>query len=350
MSKNAVRCRSLSLSYGETVALADLDLEVQAGEILAVIGPSGCGKTSLLRLIAGFERPTAGMISLDDKIVAGPGVFDPPEIRGVGMVFQDYALFPHLNVLDNVAFGLNPAPDRQTNARSLLTLVGLEAHASRFPHELSGGERQRVALARALAPRPILILLDEPFSNLDSDRRLQMREEVRAILKTMTATAIFVTHDQEEALFMGDQLAVMRQGRLEQFGQPEEIFHRPASRFVAEFMGQTDFLPGTITAEGIQTEVGLLLQPSNFRPGQQVDVAFRADDVTFEHHPDGNALVLARNFKGSHNLYRLRLPSGRLLHVAQPHALIFKPGTRVRVEANPGHPLACFPNGTAEDP
>jgi iron(III) transport system ATP-binding protein len=351
MTEPAVRCQNLAKEFDLYPALNGLDLHVDPGEVLTVIGPSGCGKTTLLRLIAGFERPTSGRIILGGQEVAGPGRFIPPEHRGVGMVFQDFALFPHFTVEENVAFGLPQANGKRHDAvRSMLRLVGLERLRARYPHELSGGERQRVALARALTPRPILLLLDEPFSNLDADRRAQMREEVRAILTSTHSTAIFVTHDQEEALFMGDRLAVLRDGLLEQAGTPEDIFHRPQTRFVAEFMGETYFLPGKVTAAGIETEIGLLRQSVNLAEGKSLDVAFRADDVYLKADPTGEALVLARHFKGAHNLYRVRLPSGRLIRAARPHTDVLKPGTRVQVRAAPGHPLACFLGGLAVNP
>lgn len=347
MSDFAVRCLDLSKAFNGVRALEGLDLSVHRNEILAVVGPSGCGKTTLLRLIAGFERPDRGQVILGERVVADPFHAVPPEQRGVGMVFQDYALFPHLDVTGNVAFGLNglAGDARQDQVRSMLKLIGLQHLAQRYPHELSGGERQRVALARALAPRPILVLLDEPFSNLDADRRTVMREEVRAILKGIGATAIFVTHDQEEALFIGDRLAVFNAGQLDQIGTPEQIFHQPETRFVADFMGQTDFLPGTITPEGVQTEIGLLEQRVALPPGTEVEVTFRADDVQFTQHPEGDSLILARHFKGALNIYRLRLPSGRLIHALQPHTLMLKPGTPVFVRAAPGHELACFHDG-----
>jgi iron(III) transport system ATP-binding protein len=284
--------------------------------------------------------------------VTNSQVFVPPERRDIGMVFQDHALFPHLTVFENVAFGLAGRPKEtvRSEAGSMLKLVGLERLAERYPHELSGGERQRVALARALAPQPIVILLDEPFSSLDADRRTQIREEVRAILKGIGATAIFVTHDQEEALFMGDRLAVFNRGRLEQIGTPETIFHRPATRFVAEFMGHTDFLPGEVTPAGILTEIGLLPQKIDLPVGEKVEIAFRADDVSIRPQQDAQAMVLARHFKGALNLYRLRLPSGQLVHALQPHTHIFPPGTRVAVSADPGHALACFHEGRAVAP
>ena len=342
MNEVAVVCSHLTKTYdGKTAALYDLNLEVRRGEILAVLGPSGCGKTTTLRLIAGFLAPDSGEITIGGQLVAGRGHSVPPEKRGVGMVFQEHALFPHLSVKDNIAFGLKRG-DSGKQGEYLLKLVGLEALAERFPHELSGGERQRVALARALAIKPVLILLDEPFSNLDADRRARIREDVRAILKTTGSTAIFVTHDQEEALYMGDRLAVLNEGRLEQIGAPEEIFHTPRTRFVAEFMGNTDFLPGRVCPEGIETELGLVQQQVDYPVGTEVELALRFDDVSFEVDEKAGSMVLARHFKGAYNIYRLRLPSWRLLHAMKSHVEMIRPGSPVRVKLAPGHPLACF--------
>ncbi len=347
MNTIAVRCENLSKAYSDARAVNDINLNVHTGEILALLGPSGCGKTTTLRLIAGFERPDSGQVEIGGQIVAGPGRFIPPERRGVGMVFQDYAIFPHLTVFQNVIYGVSkqkPSQMRET-ALMMLKLVGMERFAERYPHELSGGERQRVALARALAPRPILLLMDEPFSSLDADLRVQVREQVRGILKTMQATAIFVTHDQEEALYMGDRLAVFKKGRMEQIGLPEEIFQTPSTRFVAEFMGSTDFLAGEVTPDGILTELGLLSQKVELPAGAQVEIAMRPDDVTFEPQAQGRAMVLERMFRGTHNLYLLRLPSGHLLHTYQPHTRQIKPGTRAQVYINAGHDLAIFHQG-----
>lgn len=347
MSEVAVECTQLTKVYdGETTALYDLNLSVRKGEILAVLGPSGCGKTTSLRLIAGFIRPDDGEIRIGGELVAGKSRFAPPEKRGVGMVFQEHALFPHLTARENVSFGLSKkTPAQQVNY--LLKLVGLDHLAERYPHELSGGERQRVALARALATKPVLILLDEPFSNLDADRRMRIREEVRAILKTTGSTAIFVTHDQEEAMYMGDRLAVLNQGRLEQIGTPEEIFHTPKTRFVAEFMGNTDFLPGKIVADGIETELGVIPQRMALPVGSEVELALRFDDVDFCLDEKSASMVLARHFKGAYNIYRLRLPSGRLVHAMKRHTERLRPGAPVHITLNPGHLLACFHDGQA---
>lgn len=351
MNTDAVKTLNLSKYISPTFSIENLNLSVSEGEILTLVGPSGCGKTTTLRLIAGFERPDSGQIIIGGRSVSDSKKHVPPEKRGVGMVFQDYALFPHLTVLENVSFGLPSKRNgrhKHIDPMNMIRLVGLEALASRYPHELSGGESQRVALARALAPKPILILLDEPFSNLDADLRSQMREEVRVILKGIKATAIFVTHDQEEALYIGDRLAVLHSGKLEQVGVPEDVFQNPATRFVAEFMGDTDFLLGTVKKDGIETEIGFLPQPVDQPIGTQVEVAIRPDDIDFEPSQGSDSMILARHFRGAFNIYRLRLPSGRLLHAYESHQKIYKPGTPVRISIQPGHPLSCFKITTPE--
>jgi iron(III) transport system ATP-binding protein len=325
-------------------AVNDVSFELSSGEILALVGPSGCGKTTTLRIIAGLERPDSGLVCLNERVVASESVFIPPEKRGVGMVFQDHALFPHLTVSENIAFGLrgkSPA-EIKTTVGEMLHLVGLLPLAKRYPHALSGGERQRVALARALAPRPVLVLMDEPFSSLDADLRTEMREHVRRILKSMQATVVFVTHDQEEALYMGDRLAVLQQGRLEQIGTPEEIFYESNTRFVAEFMGDSDFLNGKVTRGGIQTEIGLLGQIVDLPVATPVQIALRADDIDFQMDGSGNSIILERFFRGAFNLYRLRLDSGQTLHAFTDHTRIIPVGTRVRTFISAEHPLTIF--------
>jgi iron(III) transport system ATP-binding protein len=342
MSKIAIECHGITKQFNGTLATNDLDLSVQQGDILAVVGPSGCGKTTLLRLIAGFENPDAGEIFIQEQKVAERSWSMPPEQRGVGMVFQESALFPHLTVRQNVSFGLNGQSDKVSIVQKELERVGLLRYENRYPHQLSGGERQRVALARALAPKPVLILLDEPFSNLDAELREVMREEVRDILKSTGTTTLFVTHDQEEALFMGDQLAVFNQGRVEQTGYPEEIFQCPATRFVADFMGQTNFLPANTTSEGLSSEVGFIYQRIPGRVGENIDLVLRPDDVAFKANEAGLAVIDARIYKGDRYIYRLRLPSGHILHSAKCHTYKFPVGSRVDVFINPGHDLAWF--------
>lgn len=325
-------------------AVNDISFTLEEGEILALVGPSGCGKTTTLRLIAGLERPDSGTILLNDRVVASDSVFVPPEARGVGMVFQDYALFPHLTVYENVAFGLRgkkPAEIRSI-VGEMLHMVGLLSFSKRYLHELSGGERQRVALARALAPRPVLVLMDEPFSSLDADLRAGMREHVRSILKAMRATVVFVTHEQEEALFMGDRLAVLKKGRLEQIGSPEEIFHHSRTRFVAEFMGDSDFLPGVAVPGGIQTEIGFHEQSVDMPVSSPVEVALRGDDVDFATEGEANSVIMERFFRGAFNLYRLRLDSGTVVHAFSDHTKILPVGARVRTVISAEHPLSIF--------
>lgn len=325
-------------------AVNDVSFELSDSEILALVGPSGCGKTTTLRLIAGLERPDSGLIRLNDRVVASDSVFIPPEKRGMGMVFQDHALFPHLTVYENVAFGLRgkTLSEVRTMVGEMLHMVGLLSYSKRYPHELSGGERQRVALARALAPRPVLVLMDEPFSSLDADLRAGVREHVRGILKSMRATVIFVTHDQEEALYMGDRLAVMQRGELEQIGTPEAIFHESNTRFVSQFMGDSDFLKGVVVPGGIQTQIGFLKQEVDLPFSTAVEIAIRADDVDFLVDGSGNSLIIDRFFRGAFNLYRLRLDTGQVVHAINPHTNVLPVGTRVQAFISAEHPLTVF--------
>jgi iron(III) transport system ATP-binding protein len=327
-------------------AVDGLTLGVERGQILALLGPSGCGKTTTLRLIAGFEAPDTGQVLIGGRTMADAarGLAVPPEERGVGVVFQDYALFPHLTVEDNVGFGLHALSREQRRQRvgSILELVGLLEFATRYPHELSGGQQQRVAVARALAPAPALILLDEPFSNLDADLRAQMRDEVEKVLRGTGTTAVFVTHDQEEAFTIADVVGVLDRGRLEQLASPETIYHHPATPFVAEFVGAADFLPGIVTSEGIVTEIGVFGNVEGREPGEKVRVMIRPDDITFVPAEDGEAVIIRRSFRGSENLYCLGLPSGHRVHSSQPSAAAFATGLRVRPEAHVLH-VVTFP-------
>jgi iron(III) transport system ATP-binding protein len=327
-------------------AVEGLSLAVERGEILALLGPSGCGKTTTLRLIAGFETPDTGRVIIGDRVMADAerGLAVPPEERGVGVVFQDYALFPHLTVEDNVAFGLHALPrdQRRQRVRAVLDLVGMLDLASRYPHEISGGQQQRVAVARALAPAPALILLDEPFSNLDADLRAQMRDEVEKVLRGTGTTAVFVTHDQEEAFTIADSVGVLNAGRLEQLAPPEAIYHHPATPFVAEFVGAADFLPGIVTSEGVVTEVGVFGNVEGREPGEKVKVMIRPDDITFIPAQDGEAVILRRYFRGPETLYCLGLASGHRVHSSQPSAAAFPTGMRVRPEAHVLH-VVTFP-------
>ena len=314
-----------------TAAVDNVSLQLQAGQMGVLIGPSGCGKTTLLRAVAGLEKISAGSISINDITVSGDGVHLPPEARRIGMVFQDYALFPHLNVAQNIAFGLHrwPADKQRARVNDVLALVGLENSGQRFAHELSGGQQQRVALARALAPQPQLLLLDEPFSNLDVDLRERLAHELRSILKLANTTALFVTHDQLEAFALGDVIGVMHQGKLQQWDDAYHLYHRPATRFVAEFIGHGVFAPAQLRLEGdslvLQTPLGELREDLAQNDGEQVlgdcDVLLRADDIVHDDAAQVKAKIIRKAFRGSEFLYTLLLDSGQTLmaHVPSHH-------------------------------
>lgn len=324
----------LQLQYpnSEHPAVDQVSLGLQPGEIGVLIGPSGCGKTSLLRAVAGLEQVSGGEIRVAGQVVSSRSSHLAPELRRMGMVFQDYALFPHLDVAGNVAFGLHDLPARQRAERvaEVLALVGLTGSQSAYLHQLSGGQQQRVALARALAPRPQLLLLDEPFSNLDVELRERLAQEVRSILKTAQATALFVTHDQLEAFAVGDTIGVMHQGHLLQWDDAYTLYHRPATRFVAEFIGHGVFAPATIRQLGgqtvVQTPLGDLTDvsecplPSAYTDGE-CDVLLRADDIVHDDDAPVKAEIVRKFFRGSEFLYTLRLASGEAImaHVPSHH-------------------------------
>jgi iron(III) transport system ATP-binding protein len=327
----ALRIAGLAKRYGAVEAVAGLDLEVDRGSLCALLGPSGCGKTTTLRLIAGLERPDRGQISIGEQVVCGGGAFVPPEKRRIGMVFQDYALFPHLDVAGNVAYGLGRGGDRE-RVGEVLELVGLGGLGGRPVHELSGGQQQRVALARALAPTPELVLLDEPFSNLDAGLRERLRDEVADILREAGVTALFVTHDQAEALSIAETVGVMRDGRLEQVGTPEEIYSRPASRWLASFVGEIEVVPGRAEDGRVNFELGSL--PAEGGVEGDVDVLIRPESVAIGISGPQNAAeaeVVGRRFYGHDQLVELRLASGRMVRSRRLGFPSWHPGDRVRV-------------------
>jgi iron(III) transport system ATP-binding protein len=320
-------------------AVDRLSLELQKGEILALLGPSGCGKTTTLRLIAGFERPDAGVVEIAGKIVADGRLSVPPERRGVGVVFQEYTLFPHLTVDENVLFGLRhlAVQERLRRRREMLDMVGLGSFAQRYPHELSGGQQQRVALARALAPRPAVLLLDEPFSNLDAHLRGQMLQEVHLILRQLETTAVFVTHDHQEAFMVADRVGVLNGGHLEQLSCPEEVYRRPGTRFVARFVGQANFLTGRVVRSAIMTDIGPFPKPFGLAEGATVELMIRPHHLELRSDATGSAVVVSRRFRGADTLVVVQLPSGVTLDSYQPSTCRFPIGERVTVGAKPCH-------------
>ena len=363
MNQPVLRCTELTRVFNGSSAVLGLNLEVAQGEVLALLGPSGCGKTTTLRLIAGFEAPDAGTIEVSGRIVAGPDTLVPPEKRQIGMVFQDYALFPHLSVEDNVAYGVqkndgshNPR-DRSSQRRRLhrraarvttvLSMVDLSHLRSRMPHELSGGEQQRVALARALAPEPKILLLDEPFSNLDAKLRQQVREEVKEILTLSKVTGIFVTHDQEEALYIGDRVAVLNHGRLEQVDTPQSVYQFPATTFVAGFVGVADFLSATFADGMLHTEAGLVPQSKAPTPLNDLEVLVRPEDVAFEPMESGQGRLISGRYQGTFSLYRILMDSGETVHSLKPNLKTYPMGTRVQVKLEPSGDLVCYHRGRA---
>lgn len=331
---------SISKHFEGVSAVEQFSLEVNEGEFITLLGPSGCGKTTTLRLLAGFEQPDSGSISIGGDIVANQKHYLPAEKRRVGMVFQDYALFPHLDVADNVSFGLNGnKKERHKRVEEMLSLVGLDAYGQRMPYELSGGQQQRVALARALAPQPDIILLDEPFSNLDAALRVQVRGEVRTILRAAGTTTIFVTHDQEEALSLSDRIAVLFDGKLHQVGTPFELYTRPSSRQVASFIGEANFIPAQ--AEGTRADSPLgkvrLLTPKN----GDVEVLIRPDMLHLLPTDEGTpAVVIWREYYGHNQRIGLQLADGTELIARADTQIMYNVGQNVRVSVYA--PLLAF--------
>ena len=334
----AVRCVGLAKRFGATVAVREASFEVGRGALMALLGPSGGGKTTLLRMIAGFESPDEGSIEIDGRTMVNGRTPVPPEQRRVGMVFQDFALFPHLSVRDNVAFGAPKGPDRDERVASVLLLVGLESSGERMPHQLSGGEQQRVALARALAPRPAVVLLDEPFSNLDAALRARVRDEVRQILRAADTAAVFVTHDQDEAFGLADQVGILLDNTVVQVGTPEDVYLHPASLDVARFLGEANVLDGVASGGSVVCELGTLAIGGDAGLTGPVKVAVRPE--TLRLHPDPEdgpsvtAEVVGREFHGIYKLVTLRLPSGTTLSAVMGLHVPATVGESVQVGVN----------------
>ncbi len=337
MSAPVIRCKRLTKRFGDVVAVDAVDLDIWHGEIVAALGESGCGKTTLLRLIAGFETPTDGRVEILGEEVSSADYVLPPERRGLGMVVQDYALFPHMTIEANVAFGLKSLDSAARAARvdEALSLVGLERLARRYPFELSGGQQQRVALARTLAPKPAATLLDEPFSNLDSSMRQRLRLEVEDILRSQRTSTIFVTHNREEAFAIADRVGVMADGRLEQVDTPERVYHFPASPQVARMTGACDFIDGSLRRDGgVDTELGTLAGVSpgeSCQPGGAVSALIHPEDLELIPDSDGQGIVSAREFRGEQVILSVKLNSGSTVRASRRSHSTLPAGSRVRV-------------------
>ncbi|HEY0286529.1 MAG TPA: ABC transporter ATP-binding protein [Pseudomonas sp.] len=340
-----LKLRNLVCGYQNQRVVQDLNLHLNAGDIGCLLGSSGCGKTTTLRAIAGFEPVHEGEVVLDGEVISRAGFTLAPEKRRIGMVFQDYALFPHLTVAQNIAFGIRNHPRLAQLTTEMLELVNLSALGKRYPHELSGGQQQRVALARALAPEPQLLLLDEPFSNLDGELRRRLSHEVRDILKARGTSAILVTHDQEEAFAVSDHVGVFKEGRLEQWDTPYNLYHEPASPFVASFIGQGYFIRGQlIDAESVQTELGVLRGNRAYAgiSGAPMDVLLRPDDIVYAPDSALKARVASKTFQGAATLYRLQLPTGTQLEALFPSHTDLNAGDLVGIDVTAEH-LVLFP-------
>ena len=339
-ASSVLELRGVSCAY-ETGrhAVQDISFTAREGEILCLLGPSGCGKTTILRAIAGFEPVRSGQLFLSGQLVSSPDVMTPTENRCVGMVFQEYALFPHLRVQDNIAFGLRhlDRSERAARVQEMLRLTGLEGFERRYPHELSGGQQQRVALARALVQHPVVLLLDEPFSNLDPDMAGRMRQELHDLLRRTKTTTVLVTHDHDEAFAMADRIAVLNQGRLEQFDTPEMIYHMPATPFVADFVGQADFIPGTVSQGMVHTELGEFSDTIECKDGTAVVVMIRPDDIHLIPTKGARSRVISRQFRGSENLYTVSLPSGQIVHSSQSSTSVYQADTTVELRVLATH-------------
>jgi iron(III) transport system ATP-binding protein len=339
-ASSILELRSVSCAYDpRRPAIRDISFSAREGEILCLLGPSGCGKTTILRAIAGFEPVRSGEIFLSGRRVSSSSEMIPTEERRVGMVFQEYALFPHLCVADNIAFGLHhlSRAERTHQVQEMLRLTGLEGLERRYPHELSGGQQQRVALSRALVRNPVVLLLDEPFSNLDPDMASRMRQELHALLRRMKTMTILVTHDHDEAFAMADRIAVLNHGVLEQIDSPELIYHVPSTPFVADFVGQADFIPGTISHGVVHTELGEFPNTIEGKDGTAVVVMIRPDDIHLVPTEGARSRILSRQFHGSENLYTVSLPSGQLVHSSQGSTSVYQTGTTVELRVMATH-------------
>ncbi len=343
---------NIQCNYNSLVVIKDLSFKLVKGDIACLLGPSGCGKSTILRAIAGFEKPLNGSILLNETEISSSSKQLAPELRSIGMVFQDYALFPHLTISENIQFGLTQKKKLRTNkVKQLINLVDLSGYEDRYPHELSGGQQQRVALARALAPEPKLLLLDEPFSNLDAELRTRLSLDIRDILKTLNISAILVTHDQKEAFAMSDQIGIIDQGKIQQWGSPYELYHEPNNRFVASFIGQGAFIKAkTIDHDTFDSEIGILKgnRAYKWRKGTEVEILIRPDDVIQEDNSLLSAQITGKIFAGTSTQYQLKLKSGTVIEAQFPSHKDFQIGESISITIDAEHliayPLADYSN------
>src|SRR3989338_2849137 len=345
MNQPLLNLRELSCGYPEHKVVQNLNLHLNAGDIGCLLGPSGCGKTTALRAIAGFEPVLEGEIQLADQVISKAGFTLAPEKRRIGMVFQDYALFPHLSVAENIGFGIRKQPNCERVTQELMELVKLGHLGKRYPHELSGGQQQRVALARALAPEPQLLLLDEPFSNLDGELRRRLSHEVRDILKARGTSAILVTHDQEEAFAVSDHVGVFKEGKLEQWDTPFNLYHEPLTPFVASFIGQGYFIRGQLLSpDTVQTELCVIRGNRAYQwpTGSAVDVLLRPDDIVYAPGSELQARIVGKTFLSAATLYRLQLATGSLLESILPSHVDLETGQNLGIRIAADH-LVVFP-------
>ena len=339
--------RKLCLDLHGQRIVDNVDLQLESGKIASVLGPSGCGKTTLLRALAGFQEVSKGEIYVNNNLLSKSGHTTPPEHRHIGMVFQDLALFPHLTVKENIQFGLKSLPKQNQSERikQVLEITELQNEETKYPHQLSGGQQQRVALARALAPKPEILLLDEPFSSLDPDLREQVATEVRKILKQENVTAILVTHDQHESFAMADKIAVMKKGHIEQWDNAYDIYHKPKTKFVAEFIGIGSMIPATIKSETfLETEFGQLKRSPNggLQAGEEVNLLVRPDDIPHDDESPISATVIEKRFRGAEFLYKLRLESGNTLYCYAPSHHNHQIGESIGIKLDLEH-VVVFP-------
>jgi len=340
-------------AYNGTRSVDDVSFYVERGEVVSLLGPSGCGKTTLLRLAAGLEKPQQGSIRLDGKLLSDNSLTVPPEQRGIGYMFQDYALFPHLTVLQNVTFGLSIRGSEATRrGLDVLEQVGIESAADMFPHELSGGQQQRVALARALAPKPAVILLDEPYAGLDSRLRERIRDQMLHVLKASDAVALMVTHDAEEAMFMSDRIIVLRDGQVVQSGRPVNLYCQPSSAFVAEFFGEVNRVDGVVKGNKVSTPLGEFDVPDGLRNGNHASVIIRHEALFIDPGNDGViAEVMESRLLGRASLIHLSVPTGRSdihLHARIPGLNSIEAGSQVRVRVDPSQAFVFRGNSQAD--